>query len=326
MNNNIRLSIIVPVYNVEKYLSECIQSIILAYREGIEIILIDDGSTDNSGEICDKYSEEYQYITVKHRNNGGLSAARNTGIKLAKGKYIWFVDSDDYIENDSIEIILKKIIEDKDIIICNYRKILPDGNSIFYQGFKENDDLSIKPYKYVEHLGNVSYAAVRFITKRELIIDKDIFFKEGIYHEDEEWTPRVLSEAKSFTIIMPPVYNYRIGNPKSITGMLNAKKVVDKIIISKSIYDRVKHNNYSEDIKNFLRTRIAHNYIAALNECAMYTNEEREYLTSELKENEYLLDGINGKKTSMVRIFLKLVGVANTSKLLNIRTTLRKGN
>ncbi len=328
MNNetNIKLSIIVPVYNVEQYLEQCLDSIINAYRDNIEVILVDDGSTDKSNNICDKYANENHYISVKHRENGGLSAARNTGIKLAKGKYIWFVDSDDYIENDSIEVILNKIKEGKDIIMCNYRRVLPDGNSFFYQGFKSDDDLTIEPYKYVENLGNVSYAAVRFITKRELIIENNIFFKEGIYHEDEEWTPRALCAARSFTTIIPFVYNYRVGNPKSITGMMNPKKVIDKIIISKGIYDRIKHNNYSEGMSNFLRTRIAHNYIAALNECAMYKGNERKYLITELKKNRYLLEGINIKKALMVRISLKFVGVSNTAKLLNMRTTFRKDN
>ncbi|MBM6861567.1 glycosyltransferase, partial [Clostridium saudiense] len=279
----------------------CIQSIISAYRDGVEVILVDDGAKDNSGIICENYSKKYEYITVEHRKNGGLSAARNTGLRLAKGKYIWFVDSDDYIESDSIEIILNKAKEDTDIIIGNYKKVSPDGNISFYQGFKEDDDLTIEPYKYVENLGNVSYAAVRFITKLELIVDNNIFFTEGIYHEDEDWTPRVLCSAKSFTTIMNPLYNYRIGNPKSITGMLNPKKVSDKIIISKSIYDRIKHNNYSEGMNNFLRTRIAHNYIAALNECAMYRGNDRKSLNVELKENRYLLEGINSKKASMVR-------------------------
>lgn len=326
MNSNIKLSIIVPVYNVEKYLDECIQSIIFAYRDGIEVILVDDGSKDNSGEICDKYSKEYEYISVKHRENGGLSAARNTGLRLARGEYIWFIDSDDYIENDSIEVILNKIKEDKDIIIGNYKKVSPDGDISFYQGFKKEDDLTIKPYKYVENLGNVSYAAVRFIAKRELIINNDIFFTEGIYHEDEDWTPRILCSAKSFTTIMNPLYNYRVGNPESITGMLNSKKVLDKIIISKCIYDRIRNNNYSQDIKSFLRTRIAHNYIAALNECAMYKGIARKDLIAELKANKYLLEGIKSKKASMVRVALKIIGVSQTSKLLNMRTKISKDN
>lgn len=324
MKNKIKLSIIVPVYNVEKYIRECIESIIKAYKDSIEVILVDDGSKDNSGNICDEYKDKYDFIRVSHRDNGGLSAARNTGIRLAKGDYIWFVDSDDYIECYSIEVILDKIKENTDIIIGNYRQVFPDGNTYFYQGFKEEDDLSIEPFKYVQNLGNVSYAAVRFITKRKMIIDNNIFFTEGIYHEDEEWTPRILCAANSFTTIMPYLYNYRVGNPKSITGMLNPKKVSDKVVISNKIYNRIKENNYSEEMNDFLRSRIAHNYIAALNECSMYNKEERKKLISDLKNSKNLLDHIDTKKAFMVRIAINFIGLSNTSKLLNMRTKIGK--
>ncbi len=322
MNKKINLTIIVPVYNTEKYLNECIESIIASYETGIEVLIINDGSTDNSGHICEEFAKKYNYIKVFHRKNGGLSAARNTGINLANGKYIWFVDSDDYIEIDSVKSILKKVEEDKDIIISNYRNVRPNGESFCLNEFIEDYDLSTVPYKYVEDLGNVSYAAPRFIVKRSLVLGNKVFFKEGIYHEDEDWTPRILCEAKTFTTIIPVIYNYRIGNPNSIIGMLNYKKVLDKIIISKDIYDRILYNNYSEGMNNFLKTRIVNNYTAALNEYVLYKGNERKIIKEKLKQNKYLLDNIKTKKAIMVRTMLNFGGILVTSKLLNIRNML----
>lgn len=326
MNKEIKISIIVPVYNVKQYLNQCIDSIIDAYRDGIEVILVDDGSKDESGKICDEYSNKYDFIKVVHRENGGLSAARNTGIKLAQGKYIWFVDSDDYIENNSIDVLFEVIKKDTDMIFMNYRQFNSNGETYFYQAFSESDDLNIEPYKYLNSLGNLSYAAQKFIIKRKLILDNNLFFTEGIYHEDEDWTPRAVCIAKSFTTVMEPLYNYRVGNPNSITGMLNPKKVLDKIIISKNLYNRIKENNISDDMSKFFKTRIAHNYVAALNEAAMYDKEVRTKLLSELKKEKYLLDGIKDKKASMVRAAIKVIGFSNTSKLLNIRKKIRKDN
>lgn len=326
MNKEIKISIIVPVYNVKQYLNQCIDSIIDAYRDGIEVILVDDGSKDESGKICDEYSNKYDFIKVVHRENGGLSAARNTGIKLAQGKYIWFVDSDDYIENNSIDVLFEVIKKDTDMIFMNYRQFNSNGETYFYQAFSESDDLNIEPYKYLNSLGNLSYAAQKFIIKRKLIFDNNLFFTEGIYHEDEDWTPRAVCIAKSFTTVMEPLYNYRVGNPNSITGMLNPKKVLDKIIISKNLYNRIKENNISDDMSKFFKTRIAHNYVAALNEAAMYDKEVRTKLLSELKKEKYLLDGIKDKKASMVRAAIKVIGFSNTSKLLNIRKKIRKDN
>lgn len=131
MENNIIISIVIPVYNVEKYLDECLGSIIKNYHTNVEVILVDDGSTDKSGSLCDKYDKKYEFISVIHKKNGGLSSARNVGIEKAKGKYIWFVDSDDYISNDSISNILEEAKKDGDLIIGNYLVFYPNGKKRF---------------------------------------------------------------------------------------------------------------------------------------------------------------------------------------------------
>ncbi|MBR5223559.1 MAG: glycosyltransferase [Clostridia bacterium] len=113
MNNSPMFSIIIPVYNVENELARCIDSIINQTMHNFEVILVDDGSPDNCPQICDEYAEKYNYITVIHKENGGVSSARNAGIKIANGKYIWFIDSDDYIEPNSIEII-SSFLKDND--------------------------------------------------------------------------------------------------------------------------------------------------------------------------------------------------------------------
>ena len=119
--DNYLVSIIVPIYNVEKYLDRCIQSILNQSYENLEIILVDDGSPDRSSEICDEYRKSDQRIKVVHKENGGLSDARNAGLILAKGKYIIFLDSDDYIEHTMVEdavTVLEK--NDSDIVIWGY--------------------------------------------------------------------------------------------------------------------------------------------------------------------------------------------------------------
>lgn len=319
MDTELKLSIIVPVYNVENYLDECLMSIINNYIPGLEIILVDDGAKDNSGKICDSYAEKYDFIKVKHRPNGGLSAARNTGIELAKGKYIWFVDSDDYISDTSIKDIFSRIDKNVDVIVGNYLIFWEDEVKAVYQDFIDVNDGELL-FQYFNRLGNISYAGVRFIVKRDLVIKNNLKFVEGIYHEDEEWTPRVLCSAKSFDIIKEPTYHYRVGDSTSIMGMQNPKKVRDKLFISKRIYESIQKDNISSDMKEFLMTRIAHNYIAALNETSLYSGNDKEELLSKLKENKYLLNSIGGKKAKLVRLAVNSIGVSLTSKLLNIRS------
>ncbi|MBR4316077.1 MAG: glycosyltransferase, partial [Alphaproteobacteria bacterium] len=121
---NKKISIIVPVYNVQKYLDKCLKSIISQTLTDIEIILVDDGSTDSSGLICDKYAKKDKRIKVVHQKNARQGAARNAGIKLATGDYIGFVDSDDYITSDMFEKLYKKAyIYDADIVMCDYANV-----------------------------------------------------------------------------------------------------------------------------------------------------------------------------------------------------------
>ena len=324
MSNSCELSIVVPVYNVEKYLDECLESIIKNYDKNIEVILVDDGSSDNSGDICDKYDKEYEFITVIHKENGGLSSARNTGIDKANGKYIWFVDSDDYISDSSIPNILEAIKKDTDLIIGNYLVFYPNGDREVYQDFNNEPKKDMLPYEYFSYLGNVSYAAVRFIIKRDLIYKHNLKFMEGIYHEDEQWTPRILSVAKTFSLINPVIYNYRLGNTTSIMGMINPKKSYDKIIICKSLYDIIKNNKFSGSIVEYLNSRILHNYIAILNEYTKYSKEEKKKLLKLLKKNFYLIEKARGKKASIIKMSIRLMGISITSKLLSIRSKISR--
>ena len=120
----ILVSIIVPVYNVEKYLERCLDSLINQTLKDIEIILVDDGSTDDSGNICDKYAKKDKRIKVIHKENGGLSDARNIGLSIANGRYLQFVDSDDFIHKQMIEILYNTIINNNaDISICDFDKV-----------------------------------------------------------------------------------------------------------------------------------------------------------------------------------------------------------
>ena len=168
------VSIIVPIFKVEKYLKRCIDSILNQTYRNIEIILIDDGSPDNCGKICDVYAKKDDRIKVIHKENKGVSQARNDGIKLSKGKYIAFVDSDDYVEKNFIEILYNNIIEnDADISICNY--------------FLENDNIKIKrkiDNDIPKNLNSKDFCKyiIRKNSYRGLLLNK--LFKRNIFFED----------------------------------------------------------------------------------------------------------------------------------------------
>ena len=217
--------------------------------------------------------------------------------------------------------MLNYINTNTDIILGTYCEVDPDGNEKVIDKPEIIVQEDMLPYEYFMKLGNVSYAAVRFIVKRNVLLKNNLMFTSGIYHEDEDWTPRVLCNCKKISVIDEVIYKYRVGNTSSIMGMLNPKKVKDKIAISERIYDYSKKVNESQ--KEFLNTRVEHMYIAALNEYCLYNNNVRKELIKYFKEKKFLLKINKSKKSKFVLCAINLVGFLNTSKLLRFRNNIR---
>ena len=181
-----KVSIIVPVYNVENYLDICVQSIITQTHKDIEIILIDDGSTDCSSTICDRWGKKDGRIIVIHQHNAGLSEARNVGIKVASGEYVVFVDGDDYIEEDSIETMLR-ICEQERLEVLKARYIVhyTDGTTMIsaYCDFKLNSPLNGVEYLVKAYRSSTYNAGVCVgMYNKDFIRENNLFFKKKIYH------------------------------------------------------------------------------------------------------------------------------------------------
>lgn len=203
------ISIVVPIYNVQDYLERCIQSIVQQTYTEIEIILIDDGSTDRSAEICDKYIEKDNRIIVIHKKNGGLSDARNTGLKIAKGNYIVFVDSDDWIAKDYLKTMYDISKEyNADIVECNVLRT--DGN-IEYANTIKNEKV-IQSYNTIEGLkllieDQIFHQTVWNKMYSKKVIDQ-ILFEVGKYNEDEFWTYQVFGNANKIVKTEDILYYY----------------------------------------------------------------------------------------------------------------------
>lgn len=208
MNNDL-VSIIVPIYNVEKYLKECIDSLLKQSYSNIEILLIDDGSTDNSGRIADEYLS-YDNVRVYHKENGGLSDARNFGIEHSKGDFLVFIDSDDYVAKDYILRMLDKIQEnDVDIVACSYYDISDEGQ-ILTKVQVANRILNEKNFwddMYVTGNSSPVYSvAWNKLYKRYIF--KNLRYRKGILNEDDDIIYDVIHD-KKILIISELLYYYR---------------------------------------------------------------------------------------------------------------------
>ncbi len=223
------VSVVIPIYKVEEYLRECIDSVISQTYKNLEIILVDDGSPDNCPAICDEYAEKDNRIKVIHKENGGLSDARNAGIKIATGEYISFIDSDDYISNNFIQSLLYSlIVSDSDISICKYIKFTNELNVSICNKFSISCESPVDSlYKLYSQNEYIVYTVVwNKMYKKSLF--NDIWFPVGKIHEDEFTTYKLLSSAKKVAYIDAGLYYYR-QRESSIMGNETEKNLFLKI-------------------------------------------------------------------------------------------------
>lgn len=229
------ISVVIPVYNVEKYLAECVDSVLGQSYTDYEIILVDDGATDSSGEMCDAYALRDSRIRVIHRSNGGLSAARNTGLKAARGEYIYFLDSDDYIEACALEHLLATAEQEQaDVVFF-------DGY-VFFDECEEDDSVSryIRKARYPSRNGremlwmqllNEEYRTpVQFmLIKKHYLELHALLFEEGIIHEDELFTFQVYNADGRVAHCHEQLYARRV-RPASIMTSSGAMRRYDSML------------------------------------------------------------------------------------------------
>lgn len=239
-----RISVIVPVYNVEKYLRQCLKSILNQSLSDIEIIVVNDGSEDGSAQIIDEYANKYNNIVVINKENGGLSSARNHGIKIARGKYISFIDSDDYISCDMLEKMYTEAINtDAEIIICGYKYCNEEGENIqACRNFNYNSNFNKE--KLIEGIltNNISSIVCDKIYKKDLFLKNAVQFPEGKYFEDTETVFKLILSAEKVSVLNEKLYYYRLRDG-SITNIKSLKMIYDYIDGISSINTELKKNS-----------------------------------------------------------------------------------
>lgn len=229
------VSIIVPIYNVESYLERCLRSIINQTYKNIEILCIDDGSTDNSSIICESFKKEDLRIKVIHKENGGLSDARNVGLNNASGKWVLYVDSDDYIELDAVEKLLQ-CTDNQDIdIVVGVAKEIEDGKIVRYLNHKNLSNAKYQSKEYIlKSIRNNEFYAPAWLNlyRKDFLLKEKLFYCKGLLYEDVELLPKLFLRASSVYYIDYPFYNYikRLGsimtNSKIEKSQFSAKYII----------------------------------------------------------------------------------------------------
>ncbi|RHV33237.1 glycosyltransferase [Ruminococcus sp. OM05-10BH] len=275
MEEEIVLSVIVPVYKVEKYLSRCVDSLIQKSNISYEVILVDDESPDQCPQICDAYTEKYKQVYAIHKKNGGLSDARNTGMKCARGEYILFVDSDDDIQMDTYDKIGKFIDSfQPDIIVGNAKKIVGDRIEYMQHTSREGVEKTGQEFMKTELYNKTMYMAAWLnIYKKDFLQKNKLQFKKGILHEDEEFTPRCFLKAEKVVYMNHFFYNYRIRENSITTnsGRKNAEDFFNTCYSLDKIYKKLE----DKELKNILENELVDKYLFMFQKCRLYRSEDR---------------------------------------------------
>lgn len=357
----IRFSFIVPVYNVAPYLRKCVDSLLAQDYDDYEIILVDDGSTDNSPQICDEFASpsftnsltHSVVIKVIHQANGGLSAARNAGLKAAKGEYVCFVDSDDYWEENVLGGLMGQLEREKlDVLRFDYQNVRVadaghldaehiDAMRLEYEVFEPNKtprnidqkNEIVDGETYLNTRMGYACYAVMFILRRDIILNlkseirnhkseiDDCLFTEGIHFEDVDWLPRMMLKAKRVNSTQTIVYNYfvRQGSITQVQG--NKEK------IRKNLEDRMKIiETYSAYIEQYPECRWLKNMQSSMVAGVLTTvaqsfySERREYIMRLKALKLFPLSIADQGKTYRHRaMFINFFGTTFFCKIMHLR-------
>lgn len=311
-------SVIVPIYKVEDYLSQCIESVLKQSYKNFELILVDDGSPDNSGEIADEYAKKDNRIHVLHKENGGLSDARNKGLSIANGEFIWFLDSDDYMAQSAMDSVVNLITNnaDLDMITCAHINSYSNGNKTTVSLPNNYSDINIDRNEYLDklHKSNGAYwAAWKNIYRNSIVRKHNLKFSDGLIGaEDCDFFMCFLRHAEKFSFLNVPVIYYRIDREGSITNDMSKAAIMGQLEVFKDNYNI--YNEYrNNDMLVFFAKKFA-NTVSLLYHLKSETDINE--VTNFVKENRNILINSKGLKYYIAKLIWSTFGYYRGSKIL----------
>lgn len=320
----IKVSVIVPVYNVEKYLEECVESLIGQTLKEIEILLIDDGSTDSSGEICNRYANVYKNIRVIHKSNGGLGAARNTGFSESKGKYVYFIDSDDLLGVDALQFLYEEAEKKQLEVILFSAECFSDEEDIIYDkdGYKRTQHLNevISGRELFEKLfyAKEYYASIPMRFYRKDFLEKKGYSFPEIIHEDELYGFLSLVEAFKAECIEKRFYKRRFRKGSIMTSEKAYNSAMGYVYTWKGLIQSGNGNDSQLKKIHLVYANAIMKLIMNLY-CESFSREEKGRFTDVQAEMRKIAGKDIGKMDRGIQMFLKCPFVYGQYRTLRIK-------
>lgn len=320
-------SVIIPVYNVERYIEQCMNSVLSQTFADFEIILVDDGSFDCCPQICDRFAEIDNRVHVIHKANSGLSSARNAGIKSAGGKYLLFLDSDDYWKNDTVLQDLFELIRENSwvqVVVFAATLVYPDGRML-------EDKFDFKTSKYQEgSIGELRSlikedliigSACTKVVERKFLLENNLFFKEKIKSEDIEWVFRLSCLLPKYLYYGNHFYMYRQARAGSISNQVTEEHISQYLNIISDFCDNISE---MDEVREIFLNYVAYQFAIV---CSYISNisskENRMNLYSHAKEYEFLFNYCLNPKQKKISMLYKIFGFRFVVFILGIYVKLR---
>lgn len=323
-----KYSIVVPVYQVEKYIAECIEHVLAQSYKNYELILVDNGATDSSGHICDSYQGKDSRVFVIHlKSNVGISKARNIGIQHASGDYVLFLDSDDfYCDIDFLNMVDQRLSISKAEVLCYPNKKFYENKALF-QKEKEAYDLEKlcgspvqEGWKYLLENNKFDISAWSKVVSTEFIKEEKIFFEEGLIGEDLDWTFQLINSVHSIDGIEKCCYAYRIRNNSTASIHKSAKGCIDLCNIISKWAGYIEQNQIDSRLVQDLKGYLAYQYYIALAMFYHIPAEQKEDAMVKIRDTAWITDYAVGKKAKMCRLLQKVIGINASALLLGFYT------
>lgn len=323
--NRVVFSIVVPVYNVQDFLEDSIKSVIGQGCKNYEIIAVDDGSTDNSSNLCDEFAKTLCNFRVIHKENEGLSDARNIGILNAKGDYIVFLDSDDLLASKALENLEKIISKNNPDIIISRRAAFIDLREKFEECgyFFEKDKLNkmnaARQYEYIQKFKDCWLGAWIFVINRKYLLNHKLFFYKGILHEDEEWVPRVFFSGGKIDFNNELLYVNRMNREGGITTTYNIKREFDLLKIIKLLTEEFGKDKYDYEMRQCIKKRTQSIFFKIVHDLKYYRkNDEYIRLLGEIEAMQNILVDAKKYNTFILKWLIKVFGVEKASRIIEV--------
>ena len=310
------ISIIIPAYNIENYIAKCLDSLLNQTYKNIEIIVVNDGSSDNTGKVIDDYVSKYKNIKVIHKENAGVSAARNKGIEVANGDYIGFVDGDDTVDEDMFGVLMHNAIKyNADISHCGYKMVFPSRIDYYYNTgilVEQDNELGLKDLIIGQR---VEPGLVNKLYKKELF--KTVRLNEKIkINEDLLANYYLFKKSQKSVFYDKCMYSYILRKGSAATSKVNINKIVDPIKVRKEILDDLENNT---DLYNIAYERYVLSLVGICRDVQVRKNQEyKSYIDDAKKSLRYEINNIMKNKAVSKKTKLMVIGNLYFSRIFYI--------